>query len=36
MDTMEEAYRKIQALTAGQLQEVAEDLFRNLSKLSFK
>ena len=36
MDTMEEAYRKIQALTAGQLQEVAEELFRNLSKLSFK
>ncbi|MBQ5903674.1 MAG: insulinase family protein, partial [Alistipes sp.] len=36
MDTMEEAYRKIQALTAGQLQEVAEELFCNLSKLSFK
>ena len=36
MDTMEEAYRKIQALTAHQLQEVAEEVFCNLSKLTFK
>lgn len=36
MDTMEEAYRKIQALTAFQLQEVAEEVFCNLSKLTFK
>ena len=36
MDTMEEAYRKIQALTANQLQEVAEEVFANLSKLTFK
>lgn len=36
MDTMEEAYRKIQALTARQLQEVAEEVFCNLSKLTFK
>lgn len=36
MDTMEEAYRKIQALTARDLQEVAEEVFCNLSKLTFK
>lgn len=36
MDTMEEAYRKIQALTAQQLQEVAEEIFCNLSKLTFR
>lgn len=35
MDTMEEAYRKIQALTATQLQEVAEETFCNLSRLTF-
>lgn len=36
MDTMEEAYRKIQALTARDLQEVAEEIFTDLSRLSFK
>ncbi len=36
MDTMEEAYRKIQALTARDLQEVAEEIFQNLSILRFK
>ena len=36
MDTMEEAYRKIQALTARDLQEVAEETFQHLSILRFK
>lgn len=36
MDTMEEAFRKIEALTPRDLQEVAEEIFKNLSYLQYK
>ncbi|MDE7123342.1 MAG: insulinase family protein, partial [Alistipes sp.] len=36
MDTMEEVYARIRALTATQLTEVAEELFSDLSRLTYK
>ena len=36
VDTMEEVYAKIQALTAQQLTEAAEETFANLSRLIYK
>jgi predicted Zn-dependent peptidase len=36
MDTMEQVYTRIQALTASQLTEVAEEVFSNMSRLTYK
>ena len=36
VDTMEQVYAKIRALTASQLTEVAEELFSGMSRLLYK
>jgi len=36
IDTLEEAYKKVMAITAEQIMEVAEDSFANLSRLIYK
>ena len=36
VDTMEQVYAKIRALTASQLTEVAEELFSKLSRLIYR
>lgn len=36
IDTMEEAYKKVMAITAEQIMEVAKDSFANLSRLIYK
>ena len=36
IDTLEEAYKKVMAITAEQIMEVAKDSFANLSRLIYK
>ena len=36
IDTMEQVYAKVRALTARQLTEVAEEIFSNMSRLIYK
>ena len=36
IDTLEEAYKKVMAITAEQIMDVAKDSFANLSRLIYK